>query len=504
MNESALHELPGGWVWTKLDIISKDIYRYPTFYGMEHLTEGIPVIRGEHIKEDGSVSHDWSNYWFVTPELSKKFPRTILELDDMIMSVRGSVGKIGLIDVKLQNAQVSPNCIRISLHKNYCFPKFFLFYFKSFIGQDSIRENINCTTIQTIKASIFSKTLIPLPPLPEQRAIVSKIEQLFSDLDNGIDNFKKAQAQLKLYRQSVLKAACEGKLVPTEAELARAEGRDYKPADVLLARILEERREKWNGKGKYKEPAAPDTSGLAKLPEGWCYTHIETLLSTNRTGIKTGPFGSLLKKHEHRIEGIPVLGIENIEAMKFIAGSKIRITKEKSTQLSGYDALPDDVLISRSGTVGEVCVVPEGLGESRISTNLMRVSLAPNGMLPLFFTFLFNGSPYVLDQVTDLCKGSTRNFLNRGILFSLIFPFPPLAEQHRIVTELERRLSLCDKLEVTIAEALKNAEALRQSILKKAFEGKLLNEKELEEARNAPDWEPAEKLLERIKAQKNN
>ena len=76
---------------------------------------------------------------------------------------------------------------------------------------------------------------------------------------------------MKLYRQSVLKAACEGKLVPTEAELARAEGRDYEAADVLLARILKERREKWNGKGKYKEPEAPDTSGLSELPEGWIW-----------------------------------------------------------------------------------------------------------------------------------------------------------------------------------------------------------------------------------------
>ncbi|MEA2074331.1 MAG: restriction endonuclease subunit S [Euryarchaeota archaeon] len=348
----------------------------------------------------------------------------------------------------------------------------------------------------------IEKYRIPLPPLPEQRAIVAKIEQLFSDLDNGIANFEKAQEQLKIYRQAVLKNACEGKLVPTEAELARADGRDYEPADVLLARILKERREKWNGKGKYKEPAAPDTNRLPELPEGWCYTYIDALLSTNRTGIKTGPFGSLLKKHEHRIEGIPVLGIENIEAMKFITGSKIRITKEKSTQLFGYDALPDDVLISRSGTVGEVCVVPEGLGEARISTNLIRVTLAPNGMLPLFFTFLFNGSPDVLDQVTDLCKGSTRNFLNRGILFSLIFPLSPLAEQHRIVVEVERRLSLCDKLEETIAESLQKAEALRQSILKRAFEGKLLSEKELEEVRNAPDWEPADELLERIKVEK--
>jgi len=295
--------------------------------------------------------------------------------------------------------------------KDEIIPKYGFYYFQSLEIKKWLNAIASATTISIVNKSKFETTPILLPPLPEQRAIVSKIEQLFSDLDNGIDNFKKAQVQLKLYRQSVLNAACEGKLVPTEAELAHAEGRDYEAADVLLERILEERREKWNCKGKYKEPEVLDSSGLAELPEGWCYTHIETLLSTNRTGIKTGPFGSLLKKHEHIIEGITVLGIENIKTMKFIAGSKIHITKEKSTQLSGYDALPDDVLISRSGTVGEVCVVPEGLGESRISTNLMRVSLAPNGMLPIFFTFLFNGSPYVLDQVTDLCKGSTRQIV---------------------------------------------------------------------------------------------
>jgi type I restriction enzyme S subunit len=83
-------------------------------------------------------------------------------------------------------------------------------------------------------------------------------------------------------------------------------------------------------------------------------------------------------------------------------------------------------------------------------------------------------------------------------------PLPPLEEQHRIITEVEYRIAHCDKLEATIAESLQKAEALRQSILKKVFEGKLLSETELEEARNAPDWEPAEKLLERIKAEKTN
>ncbi len=213
-----------------------------------------------------------------------------------------------------------------------------------------------------------------------------------------------------------------------------------------------------------------------------------------RRGIKTGPFGSLLKKHEHQPEGVPVLGIENIAAMKFIPGSKIYITTDKAVQLSVYDVQPGDILVSRSGTVGEVCVVPEGIGEARISTNLMRVSLVDNGILPFFFCLLFNGSPYILNQVSELCKGSTRNFLNQDILLSLIFTLPSYAEQQKIIEEVERCFSVIEKVEQVINQNLKRAEKLRQSILKKAFEGKLVPKN--------PTDEPADKLLERIKAEK--
>ena len=95
---------------------------------------------------------------------------------------------------------------------------------------------------------------------------------------------KRAQVNLKRYRSSVLKSACEGTLVPTEAQLAHDEGRDYEPADCLLDRILVERRVQWASqpkrRGKYKEPAAPDTSALPELPVGWVWA---TLASTRRT-----------------------------------------------------------------------------------------------------------------------------------------------------------------------------------------------------------------------------
>ena len=122
--------------------------------------------------------------------------------------------------------------------------------------------------------------------------------------------------------------------------------------------------------------------------------------------------------------------------------------------------------------------------------------------LPPEYIFYFLESEY--EHTRTMGSGNNQQALNKSRVQSMFFPLPPLAEQCRIVGEVERRLSICDKMEVTIAESLQKAESLRQSILKKAFEGKLLNEKELEEARNAPDWEPADKLLERIKAQKNN
>ena len=113
---------------------------------------------------------------------------------------------------------------------------------------------------------------IPLPPLPEQRRIVAEIEKQFTRLDAGVAALKRVQTNLKRYRASVLKAACEGRLAPQDPA--------DEPADRLLARILAERRAKWEAEHpgkKYVEPAAPVTDGLPELPEGWCWTSVEQI-----------------------------------------------------------------------------------------------------------------------------------------------------------------------------------------------------------------------------------
>ena len=337
--------------------------------------------------------------------------------------------------------------------------------------------------------------IFPIAPLPEQRAIVSKIEQLFSDLDNGIENFKKAQEQLKIYRQAVLKNACEGKLVPTEAELARSEGRDYEPADVLLTRILEERRAKWNGKGKYKEPATPDASGL---PEGWIWTISDAIFWFVTSGSRgwakyyseTGSIFLRVGNLDHESISLDLNYIQRVQPPMGTEGTRTQI-------------LAGDILISITADVGMVALVPDDMGEAYINqhVSLARPVLTIN---PHYLAWFLASQVGGQKQFIQLQRGATKKGLGLDDIRSINIPLPPLAEQHRIVTEVERRLSICDKMEATIAESLQKAESLRQSILKKAFEGKLLNEKELEEVRNAPDWEPAEKLLERIKAEKTS
>ncbi len=131
------------------------------------------------------------------------------------------------------------------------------------------------TTISGITKKQLETLEFPLPPLPEQERIVAKIEETFTQLEAGVAELQNAKAQLKRYRASVLKSAVEGELT---REWREAHQSEIEPAETLLARILEERRKKWEeegGKGKYKEPAAPNIDGLPTLPEGWVWVSAE-------------------------------------------------------------------------------------------------------------------------------------------------------------------------------------------------------------------------------------
>ena len=331
-----------------------------------------------------------------------------------------------------------------------------------------------------------------LPPLAEQTRIAQKLDEVLAQVVTLKARVDALPAIIKRFRQSVLAAAVSGKLTEEWRKKNCATANSNKE----LVKLSERRTTFFQAIGKVDKPLKRQANmvDLEQLPDSWAYSHIDPFLDFHRAGMKTGPFGSLLKKYEHVSKGVPVLGIENINNGLFSLGSKIYITEEKASDLESYDIKAGDLVISRSGTVGDICVVPRGLGDMRFSTNLMRVAFLEESISSKFFCHLFLGSPVVLKQVEELCKGSTRLFLNQKILSSIMYPIPPLAEQYAIVQKVKELFTYANKLESQITQAQNRINKLTQSILAKAFRGELVPQN--------PDDEPAEQLLARIRAQR--
>ena len=198
-----------------------------------------------------------------------------------------------------------------------------------------------------VRDTTFANYPFLLAPLAEQRRIVAEIEKQFTRLDASVAALKRVQANLERYRASVLKAACDGTLVPTEAELARSEGRDYEPADRLLSRILSERRARWesqeNRGRKYKEPVAPDTSDLPELPEGWVWATWSQLSGRVTVG-HVGPM-----KHEYVEAGVPFLRSQNVRANRFDSEGLKYVSPAFHERLSKSTLRPGDLLLCDQG-----------------------------------------------------------------------------------------------------------------------------------------------------------
>lgn len=342
---------------------------------------------------------------------------------------------------------------------------------------------------------------LPLPPLDEQRRIVRKIEELFTELDAGVAALERVRANLKRYRAAVLKAAVEGALTADW----RARRPDVEPAADLLQCILRERRDAWeqaelaryakSGKtapkgwqGKYKEPAAPDTTDLPELPEGWCWATVEQLVSADPNAITDGPFGSNLKSEHYTDEGARVIRLQNIGDGTF-KDEIAFISQEHYQRLSKHKVFVGDLVIAALGeNPPRACIIPEFVGPAIVKADCIRFNVSSH-ILNTYANYALNADP-THKRAALLIHGVGRPRLNLGEIKSIILPLPPLTEQEQIVAEVERRLSVADDAEARVAAGLKRAARLRQSILKRAFAGQLVPQD--------PTDEPANALLERI------
>lgn len=341
------------------------------------------------------------------------------------------------------------------------------------------------TTIQHLPLEKITAVEIPIPPPKEQDRIVAALDERLSELDASVASLERAERNLIRYRAAVLAAACSGKLVTTEADLARRAGRSYEPADQLLARILTERR-KANIKAKYEEPAQPDTSNLPKLPDGWAWATVEQVANPTRA-LTYGVV--LLGKHEEN--GIPVLRSSNVRSLWLELDNVKRCAKQITDQFSRTYLQGGELLVTVRGTLGGVVVAPDSLRGVNVSREV--AVIPPMRKELMGYLALCLASPQGRRRLAKEVKGNTYQGVNIEDLRIMPFALPPLIEQERIVAEVDRHLTRADALAASVAQAKRRAQRLRRAILAAAFEGRLVPQD--------PNDEPASVLLDRIRAQ---
>ena len=433
---------------------------------------------------------------FVPREFYETMTAGHLQTGDVLVVKDGATtGKAAYVDISLRGETLVAN-----EHVFVCRPfaslmdsRWVFYCLWSDVGHSQIRACLRGSAQGGIIRSFIDNVTLPLPPLAEQHRIVAEIEKQFTRLDASVVALKRVQANLKRYRASVLKAACEGKLVPTEAELARAEGRDYEPANRLLERILAERRARWESqesrRGKYKEPIAPDTSDLPKLPEGWVWSRFDQVVSTLEGGTAVSATNTRSNRPVLRSSAVRQ-GLVDYEDFRYLPdGAK--------QGADPYIAMGDLLFTRLSGTleyVGNCAVVGELRGRKIEFPDRIFRGRCVSGISPNFIQLAFAEKTLRRSLEAKAKSSAGHQRISLADLREYCIPLPPLTEQYRIVADVERRLSVIQQAEATVEANLTRAERLRQSILKQAFSGKLVPQD--------PNDEPASELLKRIRAER--
>ena len=442
-----------------------------------------PYMRAANVTWNGISLHDVKEMDF-TPE---EFETYALRRGDLLLSeASGSASEVG--KPAIWNDEVPDCCFQNTLIRvrapEPLVPFLHLHFYKDALTGEFARA-ARGVGIHHLGAKTLSDWEVHLPPPDEQRRIVETVESYFTRLDNIAATLERVRRNLKRYRASILKAAVEGRLVPTEAELARTEGRDYEPASVLLERILVERRRRWEEtelekmkaagktprndkwKARYKEPAVPDTGALPLLAEGWCWTRIDAIgdvqLGRQRSpkdhsGPNMRPYLRVANVFEDRID------LSDVMEMNFSAEEAQR-----------YELLSGDILLNEGQSphlVGRPAMYRGEVDGACFQNTLIRFR-ADQSMDPSYALIVFRAQLQSLRYKRIATITTNIAHLSASRFAQVEFPLPPLAEQKRIVARVDEMTSCIENLVEICDRSLSRSRQLKQPVLRWAFTGRI-------------------------------
>jgi type I restriction enzyme S subunit len=407
-----------------------------------------------------------------------------LEPGDILLNEGGDRDKLGrgwIWQGQISECIHQNHVFRARIRDGKAIPKWIAYY----ANTNEARAYFLATGKQTTNlASISKKNLsalpVPLPPVHVQETLVAQIDKQLSRLDEAVNTLQGIQAKLKQARASILKAAVEGRLVETEAEIARREKTDYESGGLLLERILYLRensfriaRQSLNNKIKYPRAFTPSQAKTNVLPEGWAIATIDQLTNYfNGSFIVQGWSPKCLSREAYSSEWC-VMKTTAIQPLRFDSGSNKALPQ-------GLDPRPDleltsgDLLITRAGPrsrVGICCLIEKTRSKVMLCDKAYRIR--PSRLcLGKYLEIALNSqsASHSIEQIKTGINDSGVNITQSGFL-NLLIPLPPLSEQNRIVDEVDRRFSVLVQVEATVQTSLARCGLLRQAILKRAFGG---------------------------------
>lgn len=406
------------------------------FKPSEWESSGQPIIRIQNL------TNEEAPFNYSTGEFEEKF---IVRNGDLLFAWSAS---LGAHIWKGKDAWLNQHIFRIIPGQDIT--RDYLYYYLLTVVADLYTKTHGSGMVHITKAP-FMNTPIPVPPIPEQERIVARIEELFSQLDAGVETLKKTKAQLAVYRQAVLKEAFEGRL---SAEW-RKEHSDCSPAQDYESIAI-------------KAPIYKDTSGDENeihltLPDNWIKLRMGDIFS-----VEVGATPS--RRVPEYWNGV----------INWVSSGEVRFNRIFSTD----ERITEAGLANSSTNVqpaGTIMLAMIGEGKTRGQAAILEIPAAHNqntaailvSATPCDPKYIYYFLQMNYENTRRVGSGNNQKALNKERVRALRFPFTSFEEQHVIVEAIESRLSVCDSIEQTVDTALQQAEAMRQSILKVAFEGRL-------------------------------
>lgn len=352
----------------------------------DYTDAGVRLVQLQNIGE--GTFNDKNKKYVSLQKASELVRHQALEGDIVIAKMAEPVARACRLPASSDNWIIVADCMRIRVDESRFDADFVQYAINAKHTRSVAEANSTGTTRKRINLSKAKSLPLLHPPLPEQK----KIAEVLSSVDETIAATKAVIDQTKQVKKGLLQ--------------------------TLLTKGI--------GHTKFKQ------TELGEIPESWEVVKLEDLLADTKTPMRSGPFGSALKKAELVESGIPFLGIDNVHVERFEPTYRRFVTPEKFDELKRYAVFSHDVMITIMGTVGRCCVVPEGVGNMLSSKHVWTMSFDRQKYVPELVCWQLNYAPWVLKEFWRTSQGGVMSAISSKVLRTLLLPKPPLNELEKI------------------------------------------------------------------------